>query len=289
MEVRTKEVIEFIASFLVDATGNEIFEKWKVKRKIFKILEEDKKNIRRIFYTVDNSDLYNLVEEFILHYAFKEVSFYSAVNLTAEQEEKLWIKFGDFIKKEMGSNWVDNTCKEKIIKCVNLHNKAINSIIMDPPDIFHMKMLQTQNKAINESLNHIIDTLNTETKLQDEDDELNFFVEQLEMIMKSYRFDINHFRRIQIVSICGAMVILLFMSIFIPLSLEHIINIYPIIIMSLFFIIVVVLLLIFWIYISLKSQKIENHMEAMRVLLWEIHFKIYKKQIDKKCAINTWG
>lgn len=43
MEVRTKEVIEFIASFLVDATGNEIFEKWKAKRKIFKILEEDKK------------------------------------------------------------------------------------------------------------------------------------------------------------------------------------------------------------------------------------------------------
>lgn len=63
MDKKIGEVIEFIASFLVDTTGNEIFEKWKAKRKISKMLKEDKKNIERIFFAIKNSDLYNLVED----------------------------------------------------------------------------------------------------------------------------------------------------------------------------------------------------------------------------------
>lgn len=279
---RTKEVIEFIAAFLVDMTGNEIFEKWKAKRRISKILKEDNKNIKRIFYEVDNSDLYNLIEEFILFFAFKEVSFYSSMDLTIEQEENLWKQFSDFIRKGTGNSYVNANYKDKIVRCINLHNKAINRIIMDDQGIFHMKMMQSQHSIVKDSLNHIIDTLNTETKLQDEDDELNFSLEQLEMIIKSYRFDANQLRRIQIISICGAMLILIFMSVFVPLSLKDIKNVYSTAIMIIFLAIVVLLLIMLWENISSKLRKIEDQIEKMRSMLWETHFMLYKKQIAIK-------
>lgn len=236
MDEKMKEVIGFIAGFLVDMTGNELFEKWKSKRKISKILKQDSINIKRIFYVEYNSNIYNLIEEFIMFFAFKSTSFYSSMNLTVEQEEHLWREFTDFIKNETGNAYVDIGYKDKVIRCINLHNEAINNIIMDAQGLLHMKVMQNQHNIINNSLNHIISTLNTETKLQDEDDQLNFSVEQLEMIMKSYRFDINQLRNIQIICILGGVIILLFMSIFVPLALKGDHNIYSIIIMSLFFV-----------------------------------------------------
>lgn len=280
MNARTKELIEFIASFLVDATGNEIFEKWKSKRKISNILKEDNKNIKRIFYTVDNSDLYNLIEEFIMFSAFKEVSFYSSMNLTQEQEEKLWDNFVIFLKRETGNNYVNGDYRNKIIRCVNLHNEAINSFIMDDQGTLHMKMIQSQHRIINNSLNQIINTLNTETKLQDEDGELNFSVEQLEMIMKSYRFDINQLRKIQILTICGTMAVLLLMAIFIPLSLNSVDNLNSTIIMLSFLLMAVLLLLIFWRYITIQLRELEMQMEKIRQALWNMHFCLYKNQIE---------
>lgn len=285
MNERTKEVIKFIASFLVDTTGNEIFEKLKSKRKISKILKEDNKNIKRIFYTVDNSDLYNLIEEFILFSAFKDATFYSSMDLTIDQEEKLWEKFSDFIKTERGENYVNGEYREKIIRCINLHNKAINSIIIDEQGNFQMKMMQRHHNSIKDSLNYIINTLNTETKLQDDDDELNFSVEQLEMIMKSYRYDINQLRRIQILAICGTMMILLLMSISIPFSIKSVNNFNPTVIMLLFLLVAVLLLLVFWRHVTIQLRELEIQMEEIRQSLWNIHFKLYENQI----ATNYMG
>ncbi len=287
MNEKTKEIIEFIAAFLVDTTGNEIFEKWKAKRKISKILKEDNKNIERIFYALKGSDLYNLVEEFVIYSAFKEVSFYSPMDLTIEQEEKLWKEFSNFIKKETKDNSVNDKYKDKIIRCINLHNKAINSIIIDAQGNFQMKMMHNQYQSVKDSLNYIVNTLNTETKLQDKDDQLNFGIEQLEMIMKSYRFDINLLRKIQIISICGVFIILLFMSIFIPFSLKHVINYHSMRVMYTFLSIVVVLILAFWGYITFDLYKLEKQMEKMRKSLWEIHYKIYIKKICKEEMIRV--
>lgn len=286
MNEKTKEIIELIAAFLVDTTGNEIFEKWKTKRKISKVLKEDRKNIERIFFTIKDSDLYNLVEEFIMYSAFKEVSFYSPMDLTIEQEEKLWIEFSNFIKKESKEKYVGYEYRNKIVRCINLHNKAINNIIIDDQGNLQMKLMQSQHQSVKNSLNYIINTLNTETKLQDKDDKLNFGVEQLEAIMKSYRFDINFLRKLQIICICGAIIILLLMSIAIPLSLKHGMNFTSMIIMCVFLFIVVLLFLIFWKYITGDLHNVEKQMESMRQQLWEIHYKIYEKKIDNEYNFN---
>lgn len=282
MNKKTKEVIDFIIAFLFETTGNEVFENWKAKIKISKILKEDNKNIERIFYAIKDSDLYNLIQEFIMYSVFKEVSFYSPMDLTIEQEEKLWEEFSNFIKKETKDNYVDGVYRDKIVRCINLHNKAINSIIIDAQGNFQMKMMQNQHQSVNDSLNYIINTLNTETKLQDKDDKLNFGVEQLEMIMKSYRFDINLLRKIQIISICGALIILLFMSIFVPFSLRYVRSEHSMRVMYAFLSIVVVLLLSFWGYITFALYKLEKQMERMRILLWKIHYDIYEKKIYKE-------
>lgn len=160
MNEKMKEVIGFIAGFLVDMTGNELFEKWKSKRKISKILEQDSRNIKKVFYEEYNSNIYNLIEEFIMFIAFKSTSFYSSMNLTVEQEEHLWREFTDFIKNETGNAYVDIGYKDKVIRCINLHNEAINNIIMDTQGLLHMKVMQNQHSIINNSLNHIISTLN---------------------------------------------------------------------------------------------------------------------------------
>lgn len=285
-KIDKKEIAECIASFLLDRTGNEFFDKWKAKRKISKILNEDNKNIERIFYTKKDSDLYNLVEEFIMNSAFKEVSFYSPMDLTIEQEEKLWEEFSNFIKKENKENYISGEYKNKIIRCINLHNKAINNIIIDDQGSFQMKMMHTQHQSVKNSLNYIINTLNTETKLQDKDDKLNFGVEQLEMIMKSYRFDINFLRKLQIICICGAMIILLFMSIVIPLSLKHNTNLESVIIMDAFLFIVVLLFLLFWKCITIDLHKLDEEMENMRQKLWEIHYKIYERKIYNEYCLE---
>ncbi len=286
MKEKTKEIIEFIAAFLVDTTGNEIFEKWKSKRKISKILKEDNDNIERIFCAIKGSDLYNLVEEFIMYSAFKEVLFYSPMDLTIEQEEKLWEAFSDFIKKESTENYVDYKYRDKIVRCINLHNKAINSIIIDAQGNFQMKMIHNQHKSIKDSLDCIISTLNTETEFQDKDDKLNFGVEQLETIMKSYRFDINFLRKLQIICFCGTLIIFMLVSIFISFSLKYNINKNSMYIMCIFLLIVAVLLLVFWLYITFDLYRLEKQMENMRQSLWKIHYKIYKNKIYKEYNFN---
>jgi len=286
MNESTKEIIEFIASFLIDITGNEIFEKWKVKRKISKILKKDNENIKIYFHADANTDLYKYIVEFIMLHAFKEVDFYSSMELTTEQEEKLWVAFSNFIKLQTGNGYVNSNYKDKIIRCINLHNESLNNIIMDEQNLFHIKIMQNENKHINNSLKQIINTLNTETNLQDRDNELNFSVEQLEMIIKSYRFDINQLRKIQIMTIFGAILILLLMAVFIPLSLKSIDGFNPVIIMFSFLLMVVFLLLMFWKDTSIKLQKLEKELEKTRCLLWEIHYRLYKNQIETKYMKN---
>ena len=98
------EIRDFIISFLIDRTGNELFDNWKEKRKIDKILIEDRKKIEEVFKSAKGTELYNLVEEFIMISVFKEAIYYSPFDLTIEQENEVWEKFQKFIKKNLETN-----------------------------------------------------------------------------------------------------------------------------------------------------------------------------------------
>ncbi len=276
-----KEIATFIASFLVDMTGNEIFEKWTEKRKITKILNKDSKNIKRIFYITENLDLYNLIEEFIMISAFKNVEFYSLIDLTPRQENELWEKFSDYISREMKDAYVDIAYKDKIVKCINLHNKEINDIILDNKDRLHGKVMQRQYESLKNSLSDIVDILNTETKLQERNIEIDFFLEQLESIMKSYRYDINQLRQNQRICILGTIIIVVLMSSFIPLSQRYVDSSVFYITIDLLLVISVLLLFVYWIKTQVDLKKYEYKMNCCRNTMWEIHRHCYLYQLEK--------
>ena len=206
------------------------------------------------------------------------------MNLTEGQEEKLWEKFQCYFENENGTKnfEMNKSYREKIVRCINLHNEAINKIIMDDKSSLHIKMMQKQHESIEYSLSRIIDTLNTDTKLQDSDDELNFAVEQIESIMKSYRFDINQLRKIQIFCICGSLLVLLAMAVSVPLSLKNTGSIYAICIMLMFFVVFVIMIFVYWKNIAEKLKRLENSLEKIRNELIDFHSKIYYEMINNK-------
>lgn len=276
-EKALKEVVNFIVSFLFNKTGSDIFDSWKEKRNIKKILREDQKNIKRVFYISEETDLYNLVEGFIIYKAFMDTRFYSPMILTEEQENELWQNFKEYLMKQNGNNSfeISNNYKDKIVRCINLHNDAINRIIMDEKSKVQMKVMRNEYNDINKSLNKIIDTLNTDTPLQDENNKLGFLVSQIEAIMKSYRFDINQLRRLQLVCIGLPMLIMFIMAITIPLSLKNINGTNSLYLVLIFIVAFIGLSLIFGGIISNKLKKLEDRMEIVRKDLLKLHYGIY--------------
>lgn len=277
-----EEVISYIVSFLVDKTGNNIFDSFRERLRIKNLLKKDGQNIERIFYAEKNTDLYNLVEEFIFYTAFKEPFFYSPMNLTESQEEIVWLQFTEYMREQTNNKYIDGDYREKIIRCINLHNEAVNRMIMDESTRFQAKTHQIHYNSINMNLKEIIDTLNTQTSLQIDDEELNFSIEELESIIKSYRFDINNLRRIQSFIICGSIMVLFIMTIFIPISIRYVENILATIVMVYLLCMVMIILLFLWRDVSRKVIALEGKLEMMRDSLWDIHFELYKNQIKVK-------
>lgn len=282
-----KEVVKFIISFLVDRTGNDAFDKFAEKRKIIEVLKQDKKNIKQIFYEVEDSEMYILIEEFIMYHVLKTKEFYAVMNLSKEQEENLWEMFEKHIKKENGGEYLNPEYRERIIRCVNLHNEAINEIVMDEKSKIHIKWQQNQNEAINNSIKELVDTLNTETKLQEKDIELDFITVQLESIIKSYRYDINQLRRHQMVCIYGALVVLSLLTVFMPIALERVKNVYGMYIVAILFLIVFVFVIVFGMNNFRKLRMIERDMSRARDLLWKTHYDLYECLINYRYNVIT--
>ena len=122
-------------------------------------------HLLNIFHTEKNTDLYNLVEEFILLTAFKEPTFYSAMDLSEEQEDEVWSKFVEFIQKETNDNYVSDIYKKKIVRCINLHNEELNKLIMDEQARFQTRMHQIRYNSIDRKLKEISNTLNNRNYL----------------------------------------------------------------------------------------------------------------------------
>lgn len=278
-----KEVAESIVSFLVDRTGNEIFDNIAEKRKITKILKDDKKKIKNTFCYADSST-YSLIETFLFS-MFREPDFYSSLRLSMEQEAKLWDEFRYYLNKETGDNYISHDYREKLIKCMNLHNDSINNIIMDSKSRIQARAMQRQHDTIENSLNNIINTLNTRTILQENQDELDFLIEQLESIIKSYRYDINKIRRIQLFCFCVALVFLLICTITIywkSANMTLLLLSYPllgIIMINLLFITILK-------YTTARLNRLEDKLDFCSEFLWRIHSNIYRKYLNRKFDIS---
>ena len=96
----------------------------------------------------------------------------------------------------------------------------------------------------------------------------------------------KYIRKMHLMIICGTIMILIIMSIFIPFSIKYAEYIPATIIMVFFLCMVVVLLLILWRDISVKEKALEKRIDLMRDSLWNIHFELYQDQIYRLYKID---
>lgn len=277
-----EKALDLVVGFIIDYTGNTVFELWTEKRKIKKILKQDKKNIEKFFKVKEYSDLYNLIEQFIMFEAFKEPEFYSPFRLISKQEDELWHRFEMFIYNELGKEVTADNYKTNLIRCINNHNEAISKVMIDSGSVFQMKVNEKRYNSIHNLLNQIVDTLDVDTRLQEGNDELSFLVEQIESIMKSYRMDINWFRRMQIINVLFTMTTLFLMVISVPVSLEYIGNRNAFPLMFIYLIVILLIFLVIGIYLSKRLDKLEKTMEDVRQNLLKLHMDSYTKQMKQE-------
>ncbi len=269
--------IEFIVNFLIGKTGDYIYNKWKYRRKIKRVLKNDIKNINRIFFDdKKNVEMFDLINDFLIGTIFMDESFYYLKELTAEQENKAWEMFQEHVKTLLGNDHVNINYRNKIIKCIILHNDAVTNIMMNYESKLQMSVMQRNHKSIEQELNNIFEALNTNTRAQKNDDELDFFVLQLESIMKSYMYDIKQLRKQEIFTFWGLAIIFLTTIIANTFFRDYYKNITIIYVVSILSIIIVG----FWMYNTIKKlHRLEASFEFNREHLFRIHLEYYKNTL----------
>ena len=115
-----------------------------------------------------------------------------------EKEDELWDNFKKYVSREIADKYIDISYKERIIRCVNLHNEAINTILLDQQNNLQLKLVQKQHDNIEYMLKNIIDTLDKNCEYLDEEKGVEYAISQLESIMKSCRYDLWQLRKKEI-------------------------------------------------------------------------------------------
>lgn len=291
--VQTKIIrdgINFIISSIADRTGNNFFGSKSERNKIKKIIFKDRKNIQKYFNVKKDTELYNLVEQFIIYTVHQKGEFFSTNHLSAEEENNLWKSLCDYLRSQNNDKYINLEYKDKIIKCVNEHNALLSEIFLDEQSKIHIKMMTERENKMEKNIKDeihgikkIINTLDTETFLQMEDEEIDFSIAQLESIMQSYRYDIVQLRKQKnIVMIALISAIFLGMFLFVicfPIS-EFDLDYIMLILMIMFNI-------IFFVgnytqYGNRRLSYLENQLEKMRLDMWKLNYNLYKNKISNK-------
>lgn len=277
-----KPAVDFIVNLLIDIKKDDIYDSLENRRKIKQILDKDIKNIDRAFFDIKNDEILDLIKEFLIGSIFIDKSFYYPIELTTEQEDKAWEMFHKRIITSTGEKYIKNDYKNKIIKCINLHNEAITNILLSYDSTLQMMVMQRNHKSIEQELNNIFGALNTKTRVQDNDDELDFEVLQLESIMKSYMCDIKKLRNQQIFIFLCLTVIIFTTSI----VATHFINYKDNIISEISIYIIIMLFITVAVFelhrILNKLNHLEDIFEKNRYSLFDIHLKCYNKTLEEK-------
>lgn len=283
-------VINFIFELLFDTSKDKIFEKINYKQKIKKILYKDIQNIKWFFRDINDYELYNLIEDFLIYSIYTDVSFYSPSNLTEEQENDAWKFFKKRIKTSNIDIYIKNDYKPKIIECINLHNTAINDIMLDSNSLRQMRFMQKEFDSMEKHFNNLFNTLNTNnlfstlntnTSAQQNDEELDFLVVQLNSIINSYANDVLMLRKQQIILCCIAVAVFI---ISISIYFFNYRDIATGILIILFTILLVLLavILFFFIKTSKKLSLMEDKLEVMRRKIFYIHEIAYENTLRQK-------
>lgn len=123
--------------------------------------------------------------------------FFSPDTLSTDEEENVWnafcsecLKIGFTIDPK-----VEDEVKSRVITCMNYFNQLISKAFHNFAERQAFRQQKEKITTERELAKQVIQTLNTNTKLQKEDTELDYFSIQLESQLKALRLDIRRTRR----------------------------------------------------------------------------------------------
>lgn len=292
METYTKEAVAWILQFLAGQIGDDFIKKVKTKKDIKKLLKLDLRRITKTF-TLCNcpKETMTLIKSFIFTHAFMDAQYYSASELNEQQVENLWNDFTDYMSKEIGTNNladINKDFKNKLIYCVTCHNNAINDMFFDISSRIQLQKSQKEHDAIIGKLNYIADTLSTDTEIQSYNEDIFFFLNQIESLLKSMRIDLLHRRKLQLIYTIGILLNSFAMLFGVTKVMtgdfgsSSYISIIQLIIILAFLIFVFYILMVMLYKIAQNIRCLEDKIDAYTEKLWNIHYEYYEK-ILKNC------
>lgn len=280
MELITTEVIEFvgvaIAEYVFGKVGDCYFDSFLAKRKIKKILNEDKKFIDKQF---DNlSDMDWDVHTFLFQDIFQDSLFLYPVSAIPEDRAKLlWERFCNYLKNKRdfandNVSSLESEFKLKLELCVNKHNELVSKNLLSESERI---ILKTMNRNQLDILGYIGKTLDSNSELQFENHKLDYAHKQLEGILHALRMDMRHYKFLLMIYSIGILMLGIVSVIMLPTIINAERNLISIIsILVLIFILLLVPYSSALKNVHICEKKISDYME----LLWDLHFKSYEQQ-----------
>lgn len=275
--ILVKKATVYILDFLVQSYGGEKYNKLTTRWTIKRILRNDIKEIKKNFILPSEKEIIEDVEIFLLDKVFCDVKYFDTQEITSEVENEIWEEFCKKYREKHGH--ISNESKPHLIKCVKYHNANICKNLLDEVSIFNIKIAERNNKKTNKKLDYLINVLDNKTELQVEDVELDYYNLQINSILNALQVERKRARLLQFFLIGDIIILWLGMSyIFIKdgILLEYKMFMYVTIAVIMSIVVALIIL------INKRINRIEKRIDSSFEELYEIHFKAYSKNLEKK-------
>lgn len=282
IELITAEVIHSvgsaIAEYVFGKAADYYADKFWIKRKIKKILSEDKKFIDELFDGQKNMDLD--VHTFLFNDIFQDSLFlYPISNIPEDRAKLLWERFCGYLKNKQSFagedvSSLESEFKIKLELCVNKHNELVSKNILNENERIILKTMHRNQLDI---MGYIGKTLDSNSELQIENHKLDYAHKQLEGILHALRMDMRHYKFLLMVYSIGFLMLGINFVLILPEIMKVGRNQISVICI---FVLLFLLLLIPFVSAMKNVHNCENKISDYMSILWELHFKSYKKQYE---------
>lgn len=156
-ELVAKEVTSYMASFLLDKGGSNLFKNIKRKRERQKFKKQETDFFKYHFREVNDENEREIIFDFLERKVTLENLWYSHEDeISVEQQDLMWLAFQNYKKRESGDSYAPLTYKKKLITCINFHNKLVNKLIINESAHFVIKTFQSKQKEMEESVKRTV-------------------------------------------------------------------------------------------------------------------------------------
>ncbi len=280
-----KDVAKYIFDFLIQSEGGTQYNNLKTKYIIKDILKKDDKKIQKTFILPSESELLDKTYEF-LYDIFKNPEYFAIEQLGVEQEDDIWRNFNAIFSSYNNKIYVGIQSKHHLIDCINYHNAQIRNRLLDPQSILAIRLDEIRNRKVNNKLDKIITTLNSNTALQEDDISLDYMNEQLESILMSMKLELSQIRLMQIK--CIRYMFILIISLGAIFVFGRINTGYSMVYITLIYVVIIFLIILLFVLLFhlLSEKKQKGEIDELVMSLYILHFNIYEKYLYEKIKIN---